>query len=144
MNLLSWMYVSKSLVAAEREEDVLHDIVGLSRQRNAGLDVTGCLILARGRFAQILEGPADAVAELRMSIEADSRHTDVITVDLSQTRMRRFSGWSLAYAGPSVFVEKAMADTIRDVAAANERNAVGRLVQMMEGLAAASTNSGHH
>jgi Sensors of blue-light using FAD len=140
----SWMYVSKSLLVAEHNEAVLHDIVRLSRQRNQPLDITGCLLLARGRFAQVLEGPADSVAELRISIEADSRHTDVTTIDLSSAQTRRFSGWSLAYAGPSIFVEKAMADTIQDVAVAGGKNAIGRLLRMMQGFAGPQPSSRHH
>ncbi len=143
MNFAFWMYVSKSLVV-EHEQSVLEDIVRLSRQRNQALDVTGCLIFSRGRFAQALEGPPAAVVELRASIETDSRHTDVTTVDFSQTDTRRFLGWSLAYAGPSIFVEKTMADSIRDATVAREKNAIGRLLQMMEGFAASHAGLYRH
>ena len=138
MNCALWIYVSKSLVV-EHEEAVLEDIVRLSRQRNQELGVTGCLIFSRGRFAQALEGSSASVIELRASIETDSRHTDVTTVDFSQSDTRRFLGWSMAYSGPSIFVEKTMADTIKDVAVARESNAFGRLLQMMEGFAASHT-----
>lgn len=99
------MYVSKSLIAPAQLEVVLNEIVIASRQRNARLGVTGCLISARTRFAQFLEGPPDVLAKLRHSIRADYRHAEVTTVNVSQVEGRRFEGWSLGYAGPSVFVD---------------------------------------
>ena len=106
MKIRSWMYVSDSLIAPEPHDAVLDEMVALARAKNERLDVTGCLLSAGGRFAQIIEGPPDAIADLRRSIQADPRHTRVTTVDVEQTETRRFTDWSLAYAGPSFFVEK--------------------------------------
>jgi hypothetical protein len=131
MDIVSWMYVSECLVAPESHQSVLDDIVAVSRKRNHSLDTTGCLIFARNRFAQMLEGPPASVAELRKSIEADSRHTDVRTLATDQIGTRWFSGWSLAYAGRSLYVERAMDETIREISKSGERSAVTALLLLM-------------
>lgn len=137
MDIISWMYVSKSLVPEERYDVVLDEIVDVALQRNERLRVTGCLISGRMRFAQMIEGPLDSVAELRKSIEADDRHTEVTTIDALQIGRRRFSGWSLAYAGRSSFVARTMEDTIGS-SIFEEKRAANRLLLMMEEFASKS------
>lgn len=129
--IVSWMYVSRSLVAAAAHGVTLLDIISVSRQRNKLRGVTGCLISARSRFAQLIEGPPDSVKEIRRSITADYRHTEVITLNAKQVGRRRFSGWSLAYAGPSYFMEEAMEDTVTHVVR-REEYAVDRLLRVMK------------
>jgi hypothetical protein len=127
------MYVSRSLVGPAAHGGTLLDIVAVSRQRNTLLGVTGCLISARSRFAQMIEGPPDSVKQIRTSITADDRHTEVTTLNAKQVGRRRFSEWSLAYAGPSYFMEEAMEDAIRHVAR-REEYAIDRLLLVMREL----------
>ena len=134
MDIVSWMYVSKSLIAPERGADVLDDIVAVARRRNQELDVTGCLIFARNRFAQILEGPIGALTQLKKDIEADGRHADLVAIEVPSQNARRFSGWSLTYAGPSCFVERMMEEAITK-AALRDREAIKDLLEMMEQFA---------
>jgi hypothetical protein len=129
--IISWMYVSRSLVIPEAHDGALLDIVSVSRQRNKLLGVTGCLISARSRFAQMIEGPPDSVREIRKSITGDDRHTEVITLNASQVGRRRFSGWSLSYAGPSYFMEQTMEDATTHVFRREEEYAVDRLLLVM-------------
>jgi hypothetical protein len=129
--IVSWMYVSRSLVTRAAHDGALLDIVSVSRQRNKLLGVTGCLMSARSRFAQMIEGPPDSVGDIRSSIAADHRHTEVITLNARQVRKRRFSGWSLSYAGPSYFMEQTMEDAITHVVRREEEYAVDRLLLVM-------------
>ncbi|MGH1570394.1 BLUF domain-containing protein [Methylobacterium sp. P31] len=105
----SLLYVSRRLATA----DDVQDIVAISRDRNAQLQVTGALIASRSRFAQILEGQRSGVDALMDSIRRDGRHTDVEVLLYDDIERRRFPGWSLAYSGASTFVDgliKALAD----------------------------------
>ena len=94
----SLLYVSKSLLAPAETEAELASILNTSCARNTGLDVTGALISAGGHFAQLLEGPQEAVELLMRSIGDDPRHMRVKTVRTAQ-EPRRFASWAMVYGG---------------------------------------------
>ncbi|MGN6357210.1 MAG: BLUF domain-containing protein [Novosphingobium sp.] len=91
-----WLYTSRSLMTDYVKE--LGPLVEVSRRRNAALEVTGALIFTGSHFAQYLEGPAEAVAAIRASIERDPRHAEIRTARTEPCGERRFGGWTLAYA----------------------------------------------
>lgn len=130
-----WMYVSKSLVPESRRAAVLDEVAELAYRRTEQLGVTGCFISARGRTAHLLEGPPDVLAELKHQIESDSRHTDVTTLKVTQIDLRRFSDWSIAYAGPSMFVAEVMDQALEKISGSNEQHATAGLLRMMEEFA---------
>lgn len=102
--LAGWLYASRCALPSAWAQRAVDDIVEKSIPRNAALDVTGALLFTGSRFVQFLEGPAESVVSIRQNILADRRHHDVVTF-LSGSRAERvFSNWSLAYAGPSLFV----------------------------------------
>lgn len=103
--LSRWLYVS-SVASRMSEDQVIADIVLVSRMRNAQLDVTGALAFARGRFVQFIEGPDDSVMALEQSIIKDRRHYAIKTLMRERIAVRRFDGWSLAYSGNSAFIEQ--------------------------------------
>lgn len=105
-DLTCWMYISTTIIPRAHAAQVIDAIVAVSRHRNAILEVTGALIFSGASFAQIIEGPADAIADLRASISHDVRHREILTMaDGEQTR-REFADWSLAYSGTSLFVAR--------------------------------------
>jgi hypothetical protein len=104
--MASLLYVSTSLLDEEAQDRELDAIVKCAHSRNADLGITGALVFTGEKFAQALEGPQQAVAELMDSIIKDQRHRDVETVPIPQISGRRFDDWSLAYAGPSLFVAR--------------------------------------
>lgn len=105
-DLTCWMYISTTIIPRAHAAQVIDAIVAVSRHRNAILEVTGALIFSGDSFAQIIEGPADAIADLRASISHDVRHREILTMaDGEQTR-REFADWSLAYSGTSLFVAR--------------------------------------
>jgi hypothetical protein len=73
------------------------------------LAVTGALVATPTHFAQILEGPKQALADLMASIERDPRHQDIRRVDLGGRAARDFPDWSLAFSGQSTYVSHAIA-----------------------------------
>ena len=102
----SLLYASVSTLAADEEEEEVARIVAVSTRRNEQLGVTGTLVLARGHFAQILEGTQAAVDTLMESIARDSRHRQVTIVNVATITRPNFPGWSFAYSGASHYVEK--------------------------------------
>ncbi|MBZ9649241.1 BLUF domain-containing protein [Sphingobium sp. 3R8] len=102
----TWLYISVPELPDDAHAVALDAIVGVSRIRNANLNVTGALIFSGSRFAQLIEGPVDSVAILREAIERDVRHRSVTTIEASAANGRLFEGWSLAYCGHSTFVDR--------------------------------------
>lgn len=118
--MISWTYVSRCIVPPDQHASTLRDIVSVARQRNELLMVTGCLVFTGAWFAQYLEGPPVSVSDLQKSIIADKRHTDVNTVGEDKIETRRFSEWSLAYAGPSVWISQTIEETLSEAQKADE------------------------
>lgn len=129
----SLLYVSRRLATPA---DV-RDIVEASRSRNARLEVTGALVASHSRFAQILEGPRPGVEVLMDSIRRDPRHTGVEVLLFDDIERRRFSGWTLAYSGASVFVDKLIGTLTERATARPDPPDVLRLVRGIEELARA-------
>jgi hypothetical protein len=93
-------YVSESLIfgseagwAAEIEQ-ILHS----SCRWNAGMGITGALLMTENRFAQVLEGAAPAILLSMDRISSDPRHR-ILRMEKRQLDRRRFSAWSVAFLG---------------------------------------------
>jgi hypothetical protein len=105
-SVTSLLYVSNSLLRMPDEEHELRHIVAVARERNGRLGVTGALVFTGHHFAQVLEGSAAAVDELMTSICRDRRHSGIDIVEVIELPARRFAAWSLAYSGPSTYVDR--------------------------------------
>jgi hypothetical protein len=130
----SLLYVSKSLVPAAAQADELQDIVEVARTQNERLSVTGALLYTEDHFAQILEGPAAAVADLMEQIARDPRHTDLKVIWTDAPDMRVFPEWSLAYSGPSRYVDRYIR-RFYDDGGRLEGKAVSNLLELIRELA---------
>ena len=137
MGVYSLCYVSRALVPADDARRIVADIVSISRGRNAVLDVTGALLFSGAHFAQILEGPREGVKELMMSIERDTRHADVTIVREGRIEARAFASWSLAYAGPSSFIDGSIRQAFTSRAAGDDAGA-SRLLRLFDEFAVTS------
>lgn len=62
---------------------------------NDRVGISGILILFRGHFIQVLEGPGAAVGELYTRIGADSRHRNVVTVQDTPIEARAYGDWGM-------------------------------------------------
>lgn len=119
----SLLYVSRRSEFGSREDDI-DNIVDVSQSRNAALDVTGALVATPHHFAQIIEGPTDAIDALMTSIIRDRRHFDIVMAPSEQRDYREFVGWSLIYQGDSTYVSELIANLIGGVDFDIERNAL--------------------
>jgi hypothetical protein len=127
----SLLYVSRSLLRLPEEGGAVDAIVATARSRNRLLDVTGALVFTERQFAQYLEGPEAAVAELMDSIRADVRHTDLRVIFDKTLSGRRFPTWAMAYAGPSTFVAGHVLTVAEASGPGKEAKAAERLISLM-------------
>ena len=74
-------------------------VLEVSRRNNTAVGVTGALLFNAGFFAQVLEGPRDAVEETFERIQLDDRHSDIVLVSCAPVKGRCFADWSMAHVG---------------------------------------------
>ncbi|QZH74182.1 MAG: BLUF domain-containing protein [Erythrobacter sp.] len=94
--MLTGSYVSRPTIPFLLRPGVLDDIRAVSIARNSQLDVTGLLIVTVLYFAQVLEGPEDAVDEVMRSIAADPRHHEIVVVRRNVLKRLQFPLWRMA------------------------------------------------
>lgn len=94
-------YVSRNVIPDAELDAELGRILKGSRQRNAGLGVTGALVFSTDCFVQTLEGPQHAVEEVFESIQCDLRHDEVVVLEVGPAATREFGAWAMAYGGRS-------------------------------------------
>jgi hypothetical protein len=76
---------------------MLEEILGAARRNNARIGVTGALLYSARRFAQVLEGPPDAVEEIFEVIQCDPRHASITVLEVASPAARAFGDWSMAF-----------------------------------------------
>ena len=77
------LYCSRNFVAgdaAQRKAEISH-ILTAARFNNSRKGVTGALLFNSGYFAQVLEGPREAVEQIFEKIQRDDRHGDVTVLE---------------------------------------------------------------
>lgn len=91
-------YVSRSRLSGDIGA-VLGDLVDRASRRNAASGLTGALICSPHYFAQVIEGPLDALEETFERIQLDRRHHDVAVLYTMPIAERSFPTWGMASAG---------------------------------------------
>jgi hypothetical protein len=102
----SLLYTSRKTIPAERESTEIANILAVSRVYNEAAGITGGLINTSHAFAQLLEGPTNAIDDLMERIAIDRRHENVRILRLDVIRDRQLPGWSMAYSGSWTYVAK--------------------------------------
>ena len=99
--LYSLAYFSRNAIAGPPEalRAEIDQILASARRHNRAAGVTGALLFSDGCFAQVLEGPRDAVEAIFETIQCDPRHADVTVLHLHPVEQRSFAAWSMAFAG---------------------------------------------
>ncbi|RYE04148.1 MAG: BLUF domain-containing protein [Sphingomonadales bacterium] len=129
----SLIYVSRERIPPPSDEAAIAEIVTVSRARNATLGVTGTLVSTRDYFAQILEGPSEAIDALMDSIHRDLRHDHVTVLRIWPIAQRSFAGWSMAYSGTSNYLARHIGPLL-DGGVAPDDVRISRLIGVMTGL----------
>lgn len=79
-------------------ENQLLDILHSSRIHNAAVNISGVLLYSEGTFIQLLEGRDKIIDALYKRIQADERHTNVITLVNQTTDEKSFEQWLMGFA----------------------------------------------
>lgn len=95
------LYISRNLVPEARHPEELAQILEVSLANNSARSITGALVSTPSHFAQVLEGPREAVTALMARIESDPRHRDIFILARETLPQRSFPRWSLAHIGNS-------------------------------------------
>ena len=134
MGIRCLLYVSESCLRWPDDAREVDDIVETARARNEALDLTGALIYTRTHFAQVLEGKAEAIGEVMESIRTDCRHRNINVVCDDPIGARYFPDWSMAYSGPSFYVDRQIRPLLSQATdpAQSRRAAAGLLALMRE------------
>ncbi|GAA3753938.1 hypothetical protein GCM10022270_10780 [Terriglobus aquaticus] len=82
---------------------MLAQLVATSRRNNASDWISGVLLYNGTAFAQVLEGPANAVESCLNRIQQDPRHSNLVVVSRNPIQRRLFSAWSMAYIDGASF-----------------------------------------
>lgn len=69
-----------SLLAPDQPTEIVGQIVSRARARNATEGITGLLVFDGMRFCQHFEGPRRQVLGLLNRLEADPRHTQMLSL----------------------------------------------------------------
>lgn len=92
------VYVSHALTDDAEMAATLDSILTAARRNNARAGVTGALLYSARRFAQVLEGPPEAVEEIFETIQCDPRHDQISVLKVTSPSARAFADWSMAFA----------------------------------------------
>jgi hypothetical protein len=110
--MICLLYVSRSALPPGHEQAQIAQIYNIAIKRNAALDITGALLFVDGYFAQILEGPGEAVNRLMVGILRDPRHTEVRIIEVSRMETRAFPSWTMAQVPPSPSARRYLTDVM--------------------------------
>ena len=91
--MIRLFYYSHSTQVISDEQ--VQDILKTSHRNNPLHDISGVLIHGGGLFAQILEGPEQAVLRMYVKILDDRRHSDSRIIYISPANERMFQKWSM-------------------------------------------------
>lgn len=127
----SVLYISTSRLDPSTASSVVEALTADSIARNAERDLTGALIFTGTHFVQILEGQPAAIETLLRSLRADDRHDELTIIERTPLSARRFSGWRMAYAGPSQFIGRQISRVLNDPSPGELRRAAGWLTDVM-------------
>ncbi len=94
------VYCSRNNIEGSPEEvkAKIGSLLLISRRNNALSGITGALLFNGDAFAQLLEGPQEAVEKAFERIRWDPRHSDIVIMEQSNNAERYFSQWAMAYA----------------------------------------------
>jgi hypothetical protein len=141
MGIRCLLYVSESCLSWPDDAHEVDDIVASARARNEQLGLTGALIYTRMHFAQVLEGEPEAIDAKMASIRTDSRHRNLNVVADETIEARYFPDWTMAYSGPSFYVDRQIRPLLTDAAdPSRRRRAAAGLLAFIREFAADSNH----
>ncbi len=113
-------------------------ILQVSRSNNARDGITGGLLFSKDCFAQVLEGPIDAVENAFERIQCDDRHGEVTVLQSGPIAARDFPDWSMAFTGDRT-TDSPLAGMVMDGAFAGSSRAGNDVLDLLRGVVVRET-----
>jgi len=82
-------------VTKDASDQIVSEILAISRRNNATAGVTGLLLYDGKRFLQALEGSEAAVSTTYERIKLDTRHRGIVLLSSKVVEARSFGDWSM-------------------------------------------------
>jgi hypothetical protein len=95
--LVRLTYASRASHSVSAE--LIREVLDSSQRNNPSRGLTGILFCNANVFLQSLEGPRAEVNALYNRLADDSRHKDLTILDYAEINERRYSSWSMGWAG---------------------------------------------
>jgi len=95
--LVRLTYASRASHSVSAE--LIREVLDSSQRNNPGKGLTGILCCNANTFLQALEGPRSEVNALYNRLADDNRHKDLTILDYEEISVRRYSSWSMGWAG---------------------------------------------
>jgi hypothetical protein len=83
----------------------IDNILNVAMEMNARNEVTGALAFNELYFAQVLEGPFEAVKATYANILKDRRHTNVTVLQEGWIEARDFARWAMAFVDDEASIQ---------------------------------------
>jgi len=134
--LYTIVYCSRNLIHGNEAEvnRELQLILASSRKNNPRKNVTGALLYNGGSFAQVLEGPLEAIGQTFEIIQRDQRHSEVTVVQSGPIPERQFGEWSMAFAGNSSMEATPVATAAFEAVFARTADAGEQMLTLLHGM----------
>ena len=78
-------------------EQMLAALLKQAQQHNERLGLTGVLLYHQEQFVQVLEGSAEAIADVYHRLLHDVRHYNVVELASGPIAARRFGEWAMSF-----------------------------------------------
>ncbi len=89
------VYIS-TISADLKKSDILSILKG-AREFNAENNITGCLVVCKNQFIQLLEGSETDLDVVFKRIESDPRHSNIHIITKNSITARNFPEWAMIY-----------------------------------------------
>jgi hypothetical protein len=91
----------------------LYKLTLAAQSRNRAESITGLVLYDKDSFFQWLEGPAEGLERIMLSIRNDPRHTDIEVLDNQSADTRMFAEWSMKLAATGEAAESWRRDVMQ-------------------------------
>ncbi|MFT5841119.1 MAG: hypothetical protein ACI9UT_003633 [Flavobacteriales bacterium] len=125
------VYVSSNTIPEAIFDREVQAILNVANKKNPKSNITGALLFNHGYFAQVLEGPVDAVEKLFERIQEDTRHDDCSVLCCESTTTRKFMKWSMAYESADTAAKAQFADMLQNSEITNELLSADKIFKLI-------------
>jgi hypothetical protein len=113
------IYISQA--TRDLSDQEIRQIVDVAAANNRVKQITGALLYLESSFIQVLEGEAEAIANLLDKLRRDTRHENLRLLSDFEIEERQFEDWSMGLIESSKVVRPKVVSEISALPAAADR-----------------------